>query len=55
MRGYTLPHQLLGEQQRLALMSALLDPIEFAHIARLGLSPGWRCLGELGTQAGVTG
>jgi SAM-dependent methyltransferase len=51
MREYTLPHQLMGEQQRLALMSALLDPIELAHIARLGLSPGWRCL-ELGCGNG---
>jgi SAM-dependent methyltransferase len=51
MREYTLPHQLLGEQQRLALMSALLDPVELAHIARLGARPGWRCL-EVGCGNG---
>jgi SAM-dependent methyltransferase len=51
MGEYTLPHQLHGEQQRLALMSALLDPIELAHIERLGLRPGWRCL-ELGCGNG---
>jgi ubiquinone/menaquinone biosynthesis C-methylase UbiE len=51
MREYTLPHQLVGEQQRLALMSALLDPVELAHIARLGVCPGWRCL-EVGCGNG---
>jgi SAM-dependent methyltransferase len=51
MGEYTLPHQLVGEQQRLALMSALLDPIERAHITQLGVRPGWRCL-ELGSGNG---
>jgi SAM-dependent methyltransferase len=51
MREYTLPHELVGEQQRLALMSALLDPVERAHIARLGVRPGWSCL-ELGCGNG---
>jgi SAM-dependent methyltransferase len=51
MSEYTLPHKLAGERQRLALMSALLDPFELSHLARLGLRPGWRCL-ELGCGNG---
>jgi hypothetical protein len=48
---YTLPHALVGEQQRLGLMSALLDPIERAPFAQLGVCPDWRCL-ELGCGNG---
>ncbi len=51
MGEYTLSHELLGEQQRLALMSSLLDPVERSRIARLGVRPGWRCL-ELGCGNG---
>src|SRR5436305_9443019 len=51
MSESTLPPALLGEQQRLALMSALLDPMERAHLARLGVCSGWRCL-ELGCGNG---
>ena len=51
MAEYTLPHKLAGEQQRLALMSRLLDPIELAILDRLGLGPGSRCL-ELGCGNG---
>ncbi len=51
MSEYALRHELPGEQQRLALMSELLDPIELGHIARLGVSEGWRCL-ELGSGNG---
>ena len=51
MSENTLPHRLLGERQRLSLMSKLLDPIECTHIARLGVGPGWRCL-ELGSGNG---
>ncbi len=51
MREYVLPHEVPGERQRLALMSALLDPLELDHLARLGVGPGWRCL-ELGSGNG---
>lgn len=51
MNQYKLPHDLAGEQQRLLLMSALLDPLELAYIRRLGVGPGWRCL-ELGCGNG---
>jgi SAM-dependent methyltransferase len=51
MSKYILPHELAGEEQRLALMSALLDPAECAQIVRLGIRPGWRCL-ELGCGNG---
>jgi SAM-dependent methyltransferase len=51
MPEYSLPHQLSGERQRLALMSSLLDPIELAYITKLGVGPGWRCL-ELGCGNG---
>jgi hypothetical protein len=44
MSGYALPHGLAGEEQRLALMSTLLDPFEFACIERLGVGQGCRCL-----------
>jgi cyclopropane fatty-acyl-phospholipid synthase-like methyltransferase len=32
-------------------MSSLLDSMELAHIAKLGVGPGWRCL-ELGCGNG---
>jgi len=44
MPEYTLPHKFEGERQRLALMSRLLNPIELAYLAHLGVGPGWRCL-----------
>jgi ubiquinone/menaquinone biosynthesis C-methylase UbiE len=51
MTRYRLPHDLAGEHERLRLMSALLDPLERAHIDRLRVKSGWRCL-ELGSGNG---
>jgi SAM-dependent methyltransferase len=51
MSEYVLPHSLSGEEQRLALMSQLLDPLERSHIERLGLRAGWCCL-EVGCGDG---
>jgi SAM-dependent methyltransferase len=51
MGEYTLSHELVGERQRLELMSALLDPLERARFAHLGVRQGWRCL-ELGCGNG---
>jgi SAM-dependent methyltransferase len=51
MGEYTLSHELVGEQQRLALMSLLLDPLERVRFASFGVRPGWRCL-ELGCGTG---
>jgi SAM-dependent methyltransferase len=51
MGEYTLSHELVGEQQRLALMSLLLDPLERGRFASFGVRPGWRCL-ELGCGNG---
>jgi len=51
MTEYTLPHQLSGEHQRLNLMSSLLDPMEQAYIAKLGVGAGSKCL-ELGCGNG---
>jgi SAM-dependent methyltransferase len=51
MNEYILPHDLAGEQQRLALMSELLDPLHRSHIEQLGLQPGWHCL-EVGCGNG---
>jgi SAM-dependent methyltransferase len=47
MGEYVLPHAITGEQQRLLRMSSLLDPLDLACFAHLGVRPGWRCL-ELG-------
>jgi len=51
MGEYTLSHELVGEPQRLALMSALLDPVELAYVDRLRVRPGFRCL-EVGCGNG---
>jgi SAM-dependent methyltransferase len=49
--GYVLPHQLQGEQHRLALMSELLDPWHRSLLKAVGLKPDWRCL-EVGCGNG---
>jgi SAM-dependent methyltransferase len=51
MNKYILPHDLAGEQQRLRLMSELLNPLHRSHIEQLGLEAGWRCL-EVGCGNG---
>ena len=51
MTDYMFPHSWPYERERLALMSAMLDPHTLFRIDRLGLTEGWRCL-ELGAGNG---
>jgi len=51
VNNYVLPHQLQGEQRRLALMSELLDPWHRSLLKVVGLEPRWRCL-EVGCGNG---
>lgn len=51
MADYVLPHSIAQEDERLALMSRMLDPQLFFRLERLGVGPGWRCL-EVGAGAG---
>src|SRR5215472_1971256 len=39
------------EHRRLLLIEATLDPFTIAHLERIGVAEGWRCL-ELGAGAG---
>lgn len=65
MDSYTLPHDLAGEPDRLALMSQMLDPQLFFRLGQMGVGEGWRCLEVgagngsvsrwLGGQVGATG
>jgi SAM-dependent methyltransferase len=41
---YVLQHQTVGERQRLALMSRLLDPMHRRYLELLGVGPGARTL-----------
>lgn len=51
MTKYVLPHSLPGEEERLALMSSLLDPLHRRQLQACGVGPGWRCL-EVGSGNG---
>jgi ubiquinone/menaquinone biosynthesis C-methylase UbiE len=51
MPDYILDHHREGEQQRLALMSRLLDPMHRRHLEKLGAGPGARTL-EVGCGNG---
>lgn len=51
MSEYVLPHSLPGEEERLALMSTLLDPLSQRQLQACGVGPGWRCL-EVGSGNG---
>ncbi|SFS03859.1 Ubiquinone/menaquinone biosynthesis C-methylase UbiE [Microbacterium sp. cf046] len=48
---YTLPHDLPGEDERLTLMSEMLDPQLFFRLTQAGVAEGWRCL-EVGAGNG---
>ena len=51
MAGYVLPHSIPQEDERLTLMSRMLDPQMFFRLEQLGVAPGWRCL-EVGAGNG---
>lgn len=40
---YLLDNRAAEAEQRFAALSALYDPVTFNHIARLGITSGWRC------------
>jgi SAM-dependent methyltransferase len=41
--GYLLPNTTTAAAERFAAFVELFDPSTFAHIAQLGIGPGWRC------------
>ena len=51
MAGYVLPHTIPQEDERLTLMSRMLDPQMFFRLEQLGVAEGWRCL-EVGAGNG---
>jgi SAM-dependent methyltransferase len=51
MADYVLPHTIPQEDERLTLMSRMLDPQMFFRIEQAGIAPGWRCL-EVGAGNG---
>jgi len=44
MSDYVLPHSNPVEDERLAIMSAMLDPQMCFRLAQLGVTEGWNCL-----------
>jgi SAM-dependent methyltransferase len=51
MADYVLPHTIPQEDERLTLMSRMLDPQLFFRLEQAGVGPGWRCL-EVGAGNG---
>jgi 2-polyprenyl-3-methyl-5-hydroxy-6-metoxy-1,4-benzoquinol methylase len=51
MAEYVWHHDLKGEEERLRLMSDLLDPSSEFHLRQIGVGMGWRCL-EIGAGNG---
>ena len=51
MADYVLPHSIPQEDERLTLMSRMLDPQMFFRFEQLGVAPGWTCL-EVGAGNG---
>jgi len=51
MADYVLPHTIPQDDERLTLMSRMLDPQMFFRIEQAGVAPGWRCL-EVGAGNG---
>jgi 2-polyprenyl-3-methyl-5-hydroxy-6-metoxy-1,4-benzoquinol methylase len=51
MAGYVLPHSIPQEDERLTLMSRMLDPQMFFRLEQLGVAEGWTCL-EVGAGNG---
>jgi SAM-dependent methyltransferase len=51
MADYVLPHTIPEEDERLALMSRMLDPQMCFRLEQAGVGPGWRCL-EVGAGNG---
>jgi SAM-dependent methyltransferase len=51
MTAYVLPHSIPQEDERLTLMSHMLDPQMCFRLEQLGVAEGWRCL-EVGAGNG---
>ena len=51
MADYVLPHTIPQEDERLTLMSRMLDPQMFFRLEQLGVAQGWSCL-EVGAGNG---